>query len=481
MSQLEQVSGLLLDEANPRFVERADSQESALTALLLDGSSKLLNLAKDIVGQGILNPTELPIVIDGEEDGELIVIEGNRRIAALKLLRNPSLAKHASDKLGYDYVRAFSEVARGGTGPDSIEVVKVESREAARHWIELRHTGENDGIGVLEWNSWQANNYRRRKGSQVDRASLFCNAVEEAYPKNTELLKLVSALRKSRLTTLGRLISDPSVRNELGIEFDEDQIFFHFSPEQMLGIVTRIFSDLAGKKPAVSVTDIKTKELRAEYIRERASELPDRSLRLHSRQRPGENFSASTGSPKETGQFEKPAPGSQPSLSPGAVSNVTGAGGARGYLPEPVIFKGLRLPHFSAPIQQLLREAQKVNIDDLPRISGILVRIIVELVVTEAIDKKLVIGNESSKLREKIKAALKTIDANIENPTRRDKSLEMVWMRTQDQSSGFAIQSLNAFIHNPAGNPTSNEVRELSRTFRVLLERLNSLAGSVVP
>ncbi len=208
MSQLEPVSGLLLDEANPRFEEQVDSQEAAITAVLKDAPAKLVNLSRDIVRLNSLNPTELPIVIEGEDEGDLIVIEGNRRIAALKLLRNPELARTASDDLGYDLVGQFQEIARTGKGPGEVEVVKVEDRETARHWIELRHTGENEGVGVLRWEAWQANNYKRRRGSQSDRATLFCEAIETEFSNNEELLSLVAALRRLRITTLGRLLAD---------------------------------------------------------------------------------------------------------------------------------------------------------------------------------------------------------------------------------------------------------------------------------
>lgn len=88
------VASLLLDETNPRFVEAVESQRAAVNALLADGPVKLLSLAEDIAREDAINPTELPVLI--EEDGELIVIEGNRRMAALKLLRNPELADDAT-------------------------------------------------------------------------------------------------------------------------------------------------------------------------------------------------------------------------------------------------------------------------------------------------------------------------------------------------------------------------------------------------
>src|SRR5450755_2716340 len=83
------VASLVLDEQNPRFVRTTRSTRESINALLAEAPAKLLALAQDIAREGV-NPTELPVVV--EEDDNNVVIEGNRRIAALKLLLNPDLA-----------------------------------------------------------------------------------------------------------------------------------------------------------------------------------------------------------------------------------------------------------------------------------------------------------------------------------------------------------------------------------------------------
>ncbi len=84
------VASLLLDLENPRFRHPVDSQKAALREHLAMERDKIVNLARDIATQGAVNPTELPVIM--EEDGHLVVIEGNRRLAALKLLLTPVLA-----------------------------------------------------------------------------------------------------------------------------------------------------------------------------------------------------------------------------------------------------------------------------------------------------------------------------------------------------------------------------------------------------
>jgi len=493
----EAVSGLLLDERNPRFREQVNGQDEAVTALLLDAADKLVSLAQDIATEGSLNPTELPVVV--EEDGELVVIEGNRRLAALKLLRNPDLAATAAAELGTPLVKKFRTLQQVGVGPDSIDAFQAENREAARHWIELRHTGENDGVGVIGWKSWQTNNYRRRRGSQADRATLFCEAVEADFSGETQLLSDVAAVRRTRLTTLGRLVTDPDVRRDFGFQFGEDEVLFDYETDDLRSGVSRIFSDLSARTGGVSVTDIKSKDQRLKYVADRSDVLPNRANRLSAPRRPGEHpkpddsgedgdngigTADDTGGTSGTGTGTGSGPGTGGNGTSGGGKPNNGGGtsgngrGGKTPPPENVIFKSLKMPHLSPRIRELLSMAQKVNIVDAAPVSGILVRVLLELTVTEAIARGVVTGaTENDSLKKKVRQALLALDPECHNSFKRDKSLEMAWTRTQD-GDALAVQSLNAFVHNIHGNAAPTEVRVLSLTFRPVLEGLNELIGS---
>jgi hypothetical protein len=451
------VASLLLDEANPRFDVEAASQREAANKILAESPQKLLRLAEDIASETSINPTELPVIV--EEDGDLVVIEGNRRLAALKLLRKPDLADDP------DVQKRFAKVAETGVGPESVFCYKAENRATARHWLELRHTGENDGIGVVPWETWQSNNFRRRPGSQADRANIFCAAIETDFPDEADLLADVAKVRRERLTTLGRLVGDPDVRQNFGFDFAEDGIEFHYDREDIREGIIKIFQDLAGN---LGVTQIKSKAHRAEYIRKAAEALvlPPRGLRREAPRQPGI---------ADVGGGSTPAPGTP------AAPDGTGTGGStRRTMPreENVIFKGLRLRKVGPRVSRFLEQAQKVDIETAPAVAAVALRVVIELTVTDAV-VRLGVGKESDYLRTKIRAVLKQLDPDIENPRKRDKTLDAIWTRSQDQSTGVAVQAIHAFVHNVMAQPTPGEVREYSRTFRVLLERTDDLLDGV--
>ena len=68
---------------------------------------KLLVLAQDILQNG-LNPSDLPFVMPLNDDRKrYIVLEGNRRLAALKSLENPEPLSGAIDNATFEEFRAL--------------------------------------------------------------------------------------------------------------------------------------------------------------------------------------------------------------------------------------------------------------------------------------------------------------------------------------------------------------------------------------
>jgi hypothetical protein len=97
------VDAIRLDKQNPRLPEEMlnESQTSIIRYMIEE--FKILEIAKSITKNGFFI-NELPIA--AKEGNHFVVIEGNRRITALKLLRNPDLApprkKHTYSRLAED-------------------------------------------------------------------------------------------------------------------------------------------------------------------------------------------------------------------------------------------------------------------------------------------------------------------------------------------------------------------------------------------
>lgn len=139
-----------LDQENVRFGnDVAQSQREAIKLMLSapEDAKKLLRLAEHIAEHG-LDPTELQLVTP-DDDGNFIVLEGNRRLTALKLLQRPDLCP--SDRGYKGFLKAHNSLENGV--PESLQCSVVATRVDGDMWIELKHTGENRGVGRVGWDS----------------------------------------------------------------------------------------------------------------------------------------------------------------------------------------------------------------------------------------------------------------------------------------------------------------------------------------
>ena len=87
--QLVPVASLACDIQNPRIVETVDSPRAAIRAIFRASMKEQLELAEDIAKHGLM-PFMMLYVAEAR-DGLYVVLEGNRRTAALKALHNPDI------------------------------------------------------------------------------------------------------------------------------------------------------------------------------------------------------------------------------------------------------------------------------------------------------------------------------------------------------------------------------------------------------
>jgi len=251
------LANLLIDLENPRLPQPNTGQREALRAIARQQDRRLLTLAKDILQNG-LNPSELSIVMPFQEDGtRYVVIEGNRRIAALKALENPDVL---SDAVKPAVLTAFRQLSKQyqNASIDAVPCVVVKDKDEARHWVELRHTSGNEGAGVIKWTSDDASRFRAR------------NRIAEVHTQALDFLQDRGALtldvrRKVPATSFKRLIGTPEVREKLGIEVVDGTLCLRASKSKVTKALMYVVDDLASGKTKVS--DIYHKPQRLQYAK----------------------------------------------------------------------------------------------------------------------------------------------------------------------------------------------------------------------
>lgn len=126
------VNDLHLDPRNVRLDISDGVPESDIVQDLFT-NEKALNLVEGIAKVGLLTH-EVPIVV--ERDGQLIVVEGNRRVAALKAIQNPYLAPDHQARIS-----KFAQLVPSREAVRHITVKKAPSQDDADQLIAALHTG----------------------------------------------------------------------------------------------------------------------------------------------------------------------------------------------------------------------------------------------------------------------------------------------------------------------------------------------------
>lgn len=210
------IAELYLYTNNPRFEDIADNQRDAILKLVEHHPDKIVKLASDIAENG-LSFLET-IAIKKNDQQYYIVREGNRRITAIKLLSQPSIVEGLKNT--YDKFKQLNK--KFVKNPiTSIECVLFDDENKLNRWIELRHAGENGGVGLTTWTAMQ----KRRFDESLGNRSLAIDAVDFIMKSDRIEQNLKDNLHKISITNLERLFGDPYVKSELGIFYKQGEPF----------------------------------------------------------------------------------------------------------------------------------------------------------------------------------------------------------------------------------------------------------------
>ena len=165
------LSELQLDQQNYRTGETS-SQRDAFATIIEDQKDKLANLAEDLLAMGGVSPGE-PIWVtrDLNVRGMYIVLEGNRRVAALKILETPALAD------GTVVEKAFTVLAEQyAENPiRELEACVFPTREEAHPWQRRRHLTSASGVGLQGWKPMAKARANRDQGVEAPASWRYLN------------------------------------------------------------------------------------------------------------------------------------------------------------------------------------------------------------------------------------------------------------------------------------------------------------------
>jgi hypothetical protein len=235
------VTQLDLDIANPR-TKAEDNQTDALRSLLAverDGE-KVYELARDICEAGMLDPGDRLYVTPSDSDERFIVLDGNRRLAALRLLSQPGLIEREdvglSQSLRSRFKRLQSEYAN--RWPSQVDVAIFDSREEANRFIRLRHTGENLGAGRSAWSALQI--------ARFDDTGLW-QCLERLRTARELSLAVLNELDRSafNITSFERVVTSEEFQRRFGCRIGKNSFNAGDNAARAMKALARVANDVA--------------------------------------------------------------------------------------------------------------------------------------------------------------------------------------------------------------------------------------------
>jgi hypothetical protein len=464
------VSSLLLDPKNPRLGRDGSISTPKEIIHHLFAHDKALEVVSSIATRGYF-PNEPLLAI--KQGGEYVVIEGNRRLAALKALKDPTLLEGTLHR----HVERLSNKIEGPTSIKTVPVTVAPSRRATDQQIAGRHVG----TPVL---AWQAEN----------RARFILDKLEEGY-SNSDLQDLLgfspTDVQKARQT---KAVSEMARSLQLapGVKARLD------SPRaKIFSTLERVFDSSVGRDYLRVVPDseygIKGTTTPAEFIRGFSKLITDVAL--------GRQSSRTLNTNEDIRKyFESWRPEERPahkagSFVPGDV--ITGSRTATSRVPtaesagvkakkisKTVIPRSFKIVYGNDRLVDIRGELTRIKRMQYPNAGAILLRVFFELAAVSFLERT----GELKKIVEGLKAKAVPVPHGV--PTMRQLAPALVNIAKKELSSGeatrvekalrydaaapFTISDLHAFVHQVAELPSDRDILQFwVRTeplFRLMLQ-----------
>lgn len=425
------LSDIILYDENPRF-EKAFSEAEAIQKVVQAQDDKLVRLAEHIIDYGF-NPTDIPIVFKIGE--KFIVKEGNRRIASLMIVNNPNLV-FSNEALKNKFLLLKSQ--KGHLLPERVLCAVFKNPHDADEWVKLKHAVNTEGVGTEKWNSQQANRFAK---GNIEDLPIELQAIEILKKGKKTSKTTIDLIPTLKATNLRRLLSDPYVRNKIGLRNYENKLTLPNSKNKSLRNLEAVVQEIS--QANFVVDEIYHKNDRKKFID---------SLKLAKIKLP------------KTPAFLKAEKIGKKSKEPSTYTSLIDSD------KTPPSKAGLKIP-------KIYKELQIVSVDVAPHASAFLLRVLFEISVKNYLKKKKV-------LIDKYDCAVVTISGKTTKYDSLRKKINYIataYISDNDLRSSVSLlnknsftTTLNQFVHNELYQATSTSVRDFWTNAEPLFDFLTS-------
>lgn len=420
------IATISLDPKNFRHPAVKNGQE-ALKEMLSSDRHGVLELAQDIVQIGSLDPSvKLIITPDTKNKGQYLVLEGNRRVTALKTLHTPSLAAGLPE--APQYAKLSKEFLKSPI--TKVECVVLTPNDA-KIWIKRKHYKGMGGAGSLVWDALAT----ARSDASEGHYAKWLAAIEFLDANGLDTQEIMEKI-EGKTTTIERVLGNAYVKQDLGVQISSNGTVAFENGDVVAGakLLYKLLEDMSD--PSFTEPQVTNATLAKTFL-ERY-----------------EPLSVKKGSPSLGKGKSAPAP-----TTPAKKTTVTKKGPVkrdRKYIAD----KGLLISHNE--LNNLYSELTKLPADKYPHTAAGMLRVFLEkatMVFIEDMKVKPPTGvknweDYSIKLKTKVAYVLAVID-----PSKKNKKLNPARdIAAGRQDKLYTLDILNEYIHNHEALPIMSDL-----------------------
>lgn len=446
------LEALLLDEENPRLGS-AKSQSDALQKIIELNPVHFRNMMASIKENGTDPGDSLYVIEDEVNEGDYIVLDGNRRLSAIKVLCNPILLDGTSinDRLKKRLQKISEDFEPNDF--DELRCVRFKDREEANQWIYRRHTGGADGEGRIDWGPLEIARFTHDR-SVTDLLAFVGRNADMSDEDWEEKRKYIESKQSSNIE---RLLTSSAGKAHLGLTYAKDEhdinIPMTVRPAKLvLDTIVRIIDDLVDGK--INSRDINKASDIEDYFaslppslqpNDRENSTPTAICTLNLDKTKHKNQKNKGDKSKESNRKTRPVTGKRLTLAPRRLP-----------FSDPEIEKAIHI----------LGECTKIKLSGFEISCAFLLRAFLEITLRHYAKQNeipLVIVDDDGKrtpkalniLGAEVKKHIINSNANAFNSS----DLRSFQSLLLTQSSNCSVQSLNNFVHNSYAIPTADTLR----------------------
>ena len=402
-----------------------------------------MDLIRSIATNGFIPADPIVVWKDGKND-RYYVAEGNRRVLALKLLRDPSKAPREIrgtvtrlansweriDKIYVNIAPTFEDAEWYISQRNSTSSIQQKwSRLQQMRWIESLYDKYADDSELL----MQKSSMSISDIEQIIRYIRLLNLVNEEQVKNalTEAEYKAATVHTFPITIFERFFNLTKVREKWGFDFDGTKISFK-NKSGFLTAFTEVIRRIVSNKPEYKLD---TRNISAEKIDDLLSKLP--------------KVDVETSDPYEVGDKSEPEPEDEQTDNPASKPKPRSLKGDLNR--NRLILECYQLNTTEARLNQLFGELKRLSVNSYVSVCAAAVRIFLELAILDYIQSEGLVeefqrrdGKELKRILLKTRIDFLTKYSKLkENKTAKKLLSDLI-----NEKETYSLDILNGYVHS---------------------------------